>query len=223
MRLITWNMGRSRAKHRAAWHYLLSHLQPDVACVQEAIAPSDFDLEIGGRVFWRDGKRPGGTGVFVRGGIEATPIWSVVPGSYVAGVSVHILGRELSVFSVHVGPESWKNQQALKPWLLEQLQLPNSVVGGDFNTSRGYSRRHKVYLDGLVAEGLHDCCCPEGIETQSFWAHQVAQGKTYQDDHFFVGASLAPMVRTCRVLDNPLTRMLSDHGPLLFEVAQVAG
>jgi exonuclease III len=220
MRIVTWNMGRSRAKHRAAWHYLQSHLQPDVACVQEAIAPSDGDVGDCGTFFWRDPKRPGGTGIFVRRGIRAVVISSPVPGSYVAGVSVRLLGQDTSVFSIHVGPETWKNQKTLRPWLLGQQA---AIVGGDFNTSRSYSRRHKEYLDGLIAEGLHDCCCPSGIEAQSFWGHQASQAKTYQDDHFFASPSLSLVVRACGVVDNPLTRMLSDHGPLVLELGPKTG
>lgn len=174
-------------------------------------------------IFWRNPKRPDGTGVFVRRGIHASESSSLVPGSYVAAVSVRLLGHEATVFSIHVGPESWKNQQALKPWLLLQLRSQTSVVGGDFNTSRSYSRRHKEYLDGLVAAGLHDCCCPTGIEAQWFWGHQAAQAKKYQDDHFFASAPLSPVVRSCRVVDNPLTRMLSDHGPLVLELDSVSG
>src|SRR5688572_6407478 len=146
MRLVSWNMGRSRKTHEAAWHYLLSWLSPDVACVQEALSSADRLVAARGSITWSKA-RPGGTGVFVRRGIAISPIPSSLTGSYVAAVTASWPAGAIRVFSVHVGPESWKNQEAFEPWLVDQIQSKPSVVAGDINTSRAYSSKHRAYLD----------------------------------------------------------------------------
>lgn len=221
MRFVTWNMGRSRRTHDAAWHYLLKYLKPDVACVQEALGSAEGAVTAFGSITWSN-PRPGGTGVFVRRGLEFTQVPSSVRGSYVAAVSVATPKGNLPVFSVHVGPESWRNQTALEPWLVSQARSGPCVVGGDFNTSRLYSARHKAYLDALVRSGVHDCCCEGGREAQSFWGHQ-SRGAKYQDDHFFASPLLADAVARCCVDDSPLTRILSDHGPVVLDLRESAG
>src|SRR5215217_7464845 len=102
MRLVTWNLGRSRKTHEAAWHYLLSWLNPDVACVQEALGSADRLVAANGSIAWSKA-RPGGTGVFVRRGVDVRRIPALLDGSYVAAVSVRMLGQTISVFSIHVG------------------------------------------------------------------------------------------------------------------------
>jgi exonuclease III len=222
MRLVTWNMGRSRDTHQAAWHYLLSHLKPDVACVQEALASAERFVAGNGSVIWSKGK-PGGTGVFVRSGITAKQVPVTVAGSYVAAAAVSMPSGSIRVFSVHVGPESWANQQVFEPWIITEVHAEPSVVGGDMNTSRTFSKKHRNYLDRLIASGVHDChWSKNGREVPSFWGRQ-SRGAKYQDDHFFASQSLANSVTACCVDDNPLTRMLSDHGPLVLDLEDNAG
>ena len=222
MRIVTWNMGRSRGTHEAAWHYLLSCLKPDVACVQEALGSADRLVAASGAITWNKTK-PGGTGVFVRRGVAGTRRIASLHGSYVAAVKLPLGSSSLCVFSVHVGPESWKNQQAFEPWLVSQVQAEPSLVGGDINTSRRYSAKHKAYLNRLIESGVHDChWAKQHREVPSFWGRQSRVAK-YQDDHFFASRSLAGSVRDCWVDDNPLTRILSDHGPVVLDLESEAG
>jgi hypothetical protein len=219
MRIVSWNMGRSATTHEAAWHYLLTCLRPDVACVQEALASSDRIVADRGTLTWC-GSGPGRTGVFVRPGLDCRPLPATLAGSYVA--AVHLTSPALSVFSVHVGPESWANQEALEPWLVRQVHAEPSVVGGDINTSRTYSSKHAAFFDRLAAAGVHDCHWSQhGREVPSFWGRQSA-AITYQDDHFFASPSLAGSVTECWVDDNPVTRILSDHGPVVLEIGSEA-
>jgi exonuclease III len=221
MRIVTWNMGRSKSTHEAAWHYLLTCLKPDVACVQEALGSAERVVAGSGAIAWSRAKT-GGTGVFVRQGIKVMPSPALLRGSYVSGVHVPWGSSVLRVFSVHVGPESWKNQEAFEPWLLNQVRDEPTVVGGDINTSRAFSPKHKAYLNRLIQSGVHDCHW--GIhqrETPSFWGGRSRAAK-YQDDHFFASLSLAASVTDCWVDDNPVTRVLSDHGPVVLDVDNAA-
>jgi exonuclease III len=222
MRFVTWNMGRSRRTHEAAWHYLLSCLKPDIAFVQEALGSAANLVAECGSLVWSKSKSRGGTGVFIRHGIEFEHLEAAVKGSYVAAVATSVLGRRIQAFSVHVGPESWKNQETLEPWLVKQVHDGPCVIGGDFNTSRSYSRKHEAYLNRLVAAGVHDChWAKHGREVPSFWGEK-SQGPKYQDDHFFTSLTLAQSVKDCYILDNPLTRLLSDHGPVLLDLGNEA-
>jgi exonuclease III len=215
MRIVTWNMGRTRNTLQAAWHYLLFGLQPDIACVQEALGLSDQIVIGRGSMTWSQAY-PGGTGVFVRDGLDFRPIPASLDGSYIVAVTLSI--PAVSVFSVHVGPESWRNQEALERWLVQQVHVEPSVVGGDINTSRAYSKRHAEFFNRIAAAGVHDCHWSKcGRETPSFWGKQ-STAVIYQDDHFFASPSLAGAVSDCWVDDNPLTRSLSDHGPVVLDI-----
>jgi endonuclease/exonuclease/phosphatase family metal-dependent hydrolase len=217
LRFVTWNLGRSRRTHDAAWHYLLYCLKPDIALVQEALASATRLVAFFGTIVWSK-SRPGGTGVVVRHGIPFEQFEAFVKGSYVAAVSTSVMGKSTRAFSVHVGPEKWANQEALEPWLAIRAQEAPCVIGGDFNTSRAYSRKHEAYLNRLSVVGLHDChWIKHGREVPSFWGRQSRAAK-YQDDHFFTSRSLAGFVHDCSVVDNSLTRLLSDHGPVTLDL-----
>ncbi len=222
MRIVTWNLGRSRNTHEAAWHYLFTTLKPEVACVQEALRSADRLVAGTGTISWSKAKS-GGTGVFVRHGVDSVATPAPLDGSYVAGVRVSLGSSSLRVFSVHVGPESWKNQEAFEPWLITQVRAEPTVVGGDINTSRAYSARHKAYLSRLIQSGVHDChWAKHQREAPSFWGRQ-SRGAKYQDDHVFASDALAGAITACWVEDNPLTRLLSDHGPVVLDLDNNAG
>jgi hypothetical protein len=104
-------------------------------------------------------------------GLDFRTIPATLSGSYIAAVA--LTSPAISVFSVHVGPESWKNQEALEPWIVRQVHAEPSVVGGDINTNRAYSAKHAAFFDRLSASGVHDCHWSEhGRETPSFWGKQ---------------------------------------------------
>jgi endonuclease/exonuclease/phosphatase family metal-dependent hydrolase len=210
-------LGRRRDTHEAAWHYLLTTLKPDVACVQEALASADRLVASYGTIVWSKTK-PGGTGVFVRHSVKPTATPASLRGSYVAGVRVPLGSGSLRVFSVHVGPESWKNQETFEPWLISQVQAEPTVVGGDINTSRAYSARHAAFLTHLIEAGVHDChWAKHKHEVPSFWGRQSRVAK-YQDDHWFASRTLADSISDCWIEVNPLTRILSDHGPVVLSL-----
>jgi endonuclease/exonuclease/phosphatase family metal-dependent hydrolase len=210
-------MGRRRQAHEAAWHYLLTHLETHIALVQEALASASRVAADHGSLVW-SGPRAGGTGVFVRDGVDFERLEMSLKGSYLAGISTGALGGGIRAFSIHVGPESWNNQKTLEPWLISQVNDGMSIIGGDFNISRRYSRKHQAYFDRLLKAGVHDChWAKNGREVPSFWGRQ-SLAAIYQDDHFFASPSLAGLVRDCQVVDNPLTRLLSDHGPVVLDL-----
>lgn len=210
-------MGRSKRTHAAAWHYLLACLQPDVAMVQEALASADSLAKDHGELLWSGLKRQG-TAMFVRRGIEFTRLPLPVKGSYVSAITTSVLGSPTQVVSIHVGPEKWQNQEVLREALIGQvLPAGRFVIGGDLNTSRSFSPRHQRYLDGLVSSGFYDYHIEKyGKERPSFWGRQAR--REYRDDYILTDRSLAPFISRCDVIDNPVTRHLSDHGPVVLDL-----
>jgi Endonuclease/Exonuclease/phosphatase family len=228
MRFVTWNMGCGpgstyRPTHEAAWRYLLEVLSPDVALVQEALLSAEALVRSFGSLVWSK-KRPGGsgsgTGIFVRGGVDFTPLDVSIDGSYAAAVRVAVRGVPTEVVSVHVGPQKLRgNLEALRAWLVDHV-LPDNpfVVGGDLNSSRSFAPWHSEYLSELSTLGLHDCHWSlHEKESPSFWGRQSAEAR-YQDDHFFTNRSLGQFARVCAVVDNENTRRFSDHGPVKLEL-----
>jgi len=225
MRFVTWNMGCGPGStyaptHQAAWRYLLETLKPDVALVQEALLSSEPLVRPFGSFVWSKTRpRASGTGIFVRSGVDFSPIEVSIDGSYAAALRVAVRGVPTDVVSLHVGPETRRNLETLRAWLEDHV-LPDNpfVVGGDLNSSRSFAPWHSAYLTGLSTLGLHDCHWSlHKKESPSFWGRQSA-GARYQDDHFFTNRSLGQFARVCEVVDNENTRRFSDHGPLTLEL-----
>jgi endonuclease/exonuclease/phosphatase family metal-dependent hydrolase len=229
-RFVSWNMGCGpgstyRTTHDSAWRYLLDALSPDVALVQEALLSAEDRVRPFGSIVWSK-KRPrdSGTGIFVRGGVDFSQVEISIDGSYAAAIRLAVRGVPTEVVSVHVGPESRANLEALRRWLVDHV-LPDNpfVVGGDLNSSRSFAPWHSAYLTELSTLGLHDCHWSlHKKESPSFWGRQSAKAR-YQDDHFFTSHSLGVFARVCTVVDNEDTRRLSDHGPLTLELEEGAG
>lgn len=219
MRFVTWNMGRKKATHEAAWAYLLTELKPDVALIQEALVSSETHAASYGSVTWYRANRSGGTGILVRRGINYTRhTVGQVGDSYIAGILLSLRGIPTSVFSVHVGPRRWATQQALKSWLIALKDQGPFVLGGDLNTSRDYKTKHRAFFENLNDAGIHDCHFKKNRkEIPSFWGRQAK--REYQDDHFFTTGPIGESVHECRVVDNPVVRVLSDHGPVVLDIS----
>jgi endonuclease/exonuclease/phosphatase family metal-dependent hydrolase len=164
-----------------------------------------------------------GTAVFVRGGAPATPRPLVVPGSLISAVDVLGIGGAVTVVSVHVDTKDQKkNLQALVDVLSPFAGTP-VIIGGDFNACRHWdtvrgSNTYGWFFEAMTEKAFHDCHF--GLherEVQSFWGHQAKEA--YQLDHFFADRGSAGRVRACDVITTDDTRRMSDHSPVLLEVA----
>jgi endonuclease/exonuclease/phosphatase family metal-dependent hydrolase len=233
MRVVSWNMGcgsprftgRYRKAHDEAWRLLLG-FEPDVVLVQEALLEVPEWVHREGSVAMQPAGYDGqdsGCGVLVRR-LPASPQPLTIPGSYVAAAEVTVTCAPWYFASVHVGTEDQKKSlQALLETLSPFLSGRRFVIGGDFNAARHWDVVYKNntygwFFDALKERGFHDCYFGlHGKETQSFWGHNAKE--PYQLDHFFIPKSEAASVRDCRIIDNLDTRRLSDHGPILLDLA----
>lgn len=225
MRIISWNMGcgprtRYRRTHIEAWRYLLAELDPDIAFVQEALLRTTM-LPSDGALFWSaDLGSDSGTAVFVRAGMTASPVEVRSSGSYVAAVNLGEREFPLLLVSAHVGPGNYQKHRLTLAEVVGQLVVERRfVVGGDFNTARHWDtvyggRQHTAFFEDLARRGFHDCHWKKNErEVQSFWGHQAKE--PYQCDHLFTDKSTSDSVVKCFIVDNPIVRALSDHGPVV--------
>jgi endonuclease/exonuclease/phosphatase family metal-dependent hydrolase len=216
MIVVAWNMGRRN--HAAGWRYLLDHLTPDLALLQETSPPQEAFQRgdvVHGRAY---AAHAWGSAVYVReGSIRELSLpeehrgWLIAAeidlpdADPVVAVSVHA-----RILDGYVRPNLDRGVEVLEPLLLGR----SFVLGGDLNLSRNYdtvhgTSHHTEFLDGLPRRGFFDCMRKFHAEEQrTFWGRTTHD---YQNDHLFVSEDLAARVASCDVVDHA---QLSDHSPL---------
>jgi len=233
MRVVTWNMGCGsrqsayKRSHAEAWDYLVNELRPDVALLQEArlanveAARATFSV----RVCEVATGVEAGTAVLVRGReVTDAKAISVSASSYAATAEVKTDAGPLTVVSAHIwtGKSQYADLARLVELAAGSFATP-VLVGGDFNACRRFDEvnrtTYKRFFEAMTAAGFDE---PHwrihGKEVQTFWGHQAKEA--YQDDHFFVSKAWAEKVRECRVVDDAVVRRVSDHGPVVLELAE---
>jgi exonuclease III len=213
-----------RIKHIDALRYLLEELHPDIALIQEALfSTSSFYAHHGSFHWSEDHTSDSGTAVFVRKGIKSEREVIQSEGSFLAGANINTPEGSLNAVSIHVGPGDYKrNVHGVFNLLENNLNAQHFIAGGDLNAARhlddvyGGTWYHRLF-NSLVKKGFYDChWAVHGKEIQSFWGLQTREA--YQDDHMFIDVADASAVIECKVIDSPLVREFSDHGPLLREI-----
>jgi endonuclease/exonuclease/phosphatase family metal-dependent hydrolase len=107
---------------------------------------------------------------------------------------------------------------------LESMEYTsNSVIGGDLNSARLCEKVWPGNGHGLFFERIDrgdtwiDCCRRfNAEEIQTFFRDTCVH--PFQDDHIFVSRDLSACIRSCNVMNNDLTRSVSDHIPLIAEL-----
>ena len=228
MRIVSWNMGCATKRYcrmrDEAWRLLLG-LEPDIVLVQEAMLDVPVWLRDEGTFFIKPAYagQGWGSGVLVRAAVtKELPLTS--PGSFISAVEVEQPGGPILIASIHVCPDKnlAKNMEMLGDVLTPLLAGRRFIVGGDLNSGRHFDAvnkrsSHRRFLDKLATLEANDChFALNGREVQSYWGRAI---EAYQLDHLFVDAAAAPAVRACDVLTNDETRRLSDHSPLVLDLA----
>lgn len=231
MRITTWNVARRRGS--AACYYLREEICPDVALLQEVLPTCVARLS--GDLFSRPGNvifrtigatRPWGSAIYACGlkvkeiKLESHHGWvvagqvSLPDGSDIIAVSVHAQIINNSVFP---------NLRKIFDNLSLALKGRQFVVGGNLNSCRLIDKVYGTTEDGeffdwVESNGFfntHKKFHEE--EQQTFWGGKDCN--PYQDDHLFVSGGLIDKVKSCHVVNNEHTRKLSDHSPLVIDLA----
>jgi endonuclease/exonuclease/phosphatase family metal-dependent hydrolase len=206
--------------HDDVWRKLLA-LEPGIAFLQEASAPPADVLAEGSLLGWRATRR-WDSAVYA-------PLPEVVESHAVEEVSTHgqvaIACVEqdehfLWLVSIHAS-----TRDAVVPHLRAILSAVDRcfsgslILGGDFNSCRladkwypGYG--HLEFFEELELRLTNCHHAIHGKEAQSFFADGYPP---FQNDHIFVSNDIA--VHGCEVLPHQPFKGLSDHVPVIAEVA----
>jgi len=230
MRVITWNLGRRRRQaNEKAWAYLCNVLHADIALLQEAAAPGDSQIgHLALHLLYRDW----GTGVYAKTlALRQVSVPFDPNRLVVCEVSIPAVGPVYLV-SLHapttkagkeVDPVKWCNQAL--DYLDGLVREHPAIVGGDLNASRTAEQwwpgaGNGPLFDRIDAGPLFDCHHKFNCEEE-----QTYFGSTkvpIQDDHIFVTKPLADLVTKCYAVDNEETRNVSDHIPIVADIAVAA-
>jgi exonuclease III len=222
VRIVSWNMAQQGRKTR---EFLLS-LGPDIALVQEAILPEEIP---GYTKLWTPGWEDGtwGSAILSRVG-EPELLWENNERGAIVLARCSIGGvGDVRIASLHarLGPNREgvirplrKTFDELQPRLGERF-----IVGGDFNTARllgrVYDKRwgHEVFWNEMDAWTWDVVFRKLGEEKQSFWREGLRN--ELMDDHVLVDEKTFELVSDASVLDTPEIRELSDHAPVVLDLA----
>jgi endonuclease/exonuclease/phosphatase family metal-dependent hydrolase len=238
MRLATYNhLHGGSASRNAHWTSLMREVEPDIVFCQEASRLPRPELQtFGGKLFWN--AVPGmkwGTGIWTREHkytrVPVNPEFAGWPTAAKTGK------RGLMLFSVHC-PAGEKGYVDTMNRIVDAVHTMSEgrpvIVAGDFNVVAGYrrdddvvkmSRGEQRLLDRIRDElGLIACWqsanpdVPLG-QTLRWMRNKVTP---YHCDGIFVPAAWRDRLVSCRILSGPAWDALSDHNPVVAEVADVA-
>ena len=222
MRIVSWNMAQ---RGRKTQDFLLS-LGPDLALIQEAILPEEVP---GYTKLWTPGLQNGtwGSAILSRIG-EPEVLWEdnergavVLARCWIDGVG------DVTIASLHarLGPN---REGVIRPLRTTFDELrprlgDRFIVGGDFNTARLLGRvydkhwGHEEFWNEIDAWAWDVVFKKLGGEKQSFW--RAGLRNELMDDHILVDEETFELVRDASVLDTPEVRGLSDHAPVVVDLA----
>lgn len=231
MKVVTWNLGyafgSSKTKHVQAWTYIRKEIRADIALLQEVNPPplaSDESL------VFQSCFRNWGTAVYARGfalrklALRRYP--RGVARARVTAAAAKIGSRELALASVHapvIDNEVHPHLDRVFNRLETLFKNYSCIIAGDLNSSRACEERwpdsgHGSFFKRIEAGPFVDC----------HWMFHEKEFQTFfrkgtdwclQDDHIFASPDVAKSFTSCDVLDNKTTRRLSDHLPVVAEVA----
>jgi exonuclease III len=232
MRIVSWNMNK---KGGDTWAFLLGTLQPDIALLQEAIPPKDMTEPY--QLQWTPGleKARWGSAVLSRFGEPKIDWEDQSRGAILVSHSTLPLLGTVSIASIHARVIDRRVIPALRETFdsLRKHLGDRFIVGGDLNTARAAAlawptNGHGEFWEDVEAWGLREPLPLDGVERQSFWREWGQNkpptiGNSLQDDHIFLDHETFRHVRRSVIWDTREVRGLSDHGPVVVDLALPGG
>lgn len=225
MKVLTWNMGywlHPRTQEQAREH-LRGRLKPDIALLQETkpVEPQDADV-----LLFREIRQGWGTAVYARGlELEDVPYEGEYPGRVVVAKASLADGTELYLASIHapiISGRVFPYLSRIIDKVEESVSGKTAIVGGDLNSARlaevvWPDCGHGPFFERMDRSRYVNCCWEiNGREIQTFFKKGTKH--PFQDDHLFVSQDLLPMLAECDVIDDSVTRKVSDHIPLAIKL-----
>lgn len=236
MRIITWNIDfkSSEKKNREKFDYLINHLNPDIAILQECWGFPEFKKDYpNGKLFVKiiGDKRKWGCAIYVKD-LEAQEIEEIIGDNvWLIGVEVFLAdGSKMLVISVHtkikgvphVVPHLRKTFNDLENRL---NKYDHFIIAGDFNAARLFDKiypsknedyQHSLFFDELDKKWFNCHKKFHKEEERTLWTNLTKY--PYQNDHIYVDKILGEKIIKCDVLPyDDKTKQLSDHLPIIAE------
>ena len=221
MRIVTWNLGRR--KPAEAWAYLREELKPDIALLQEVRPPL---MEADEALVLEEVVDSWGTAVYSRGiPLTRMPLTSEYPSRVAAAEALMCAGQVVRIASIHapiIGNRVFPHLACIFEEIESAFEEHTAIIGGDLNSARlaekvwpghGHGRFFERFDDGPWVDAHYRL---HREERQTFF--RPGQVHPFQDDHIFFSADLEGVLRACTVVDNGVTRKLSDHIPVMAEL-----
>ena len=225
IRLATWNCCRSSVAKTAE---AVTALNASVTVVQEARRPAALPP---GHL-WMGSKPGNGIAVVPGAGFEVAlgPVdpaapWSILPVTVSGPIGLHLL-----MVWTRKEHEYDQGLDAALTTYASFLKAAPTVVIGDFNSNAiwdaprrktDFSRVAKRLADefGLVSAYHAHSGETYGSESQATLYFMRKRARPYHIDYCFVPARWMENIRSVSVLDNPPWDALSDHRPLVVDLA----
>lgn len=209
--------------HDEAWDYLCNHLKPDLALLQEVKPPS---WVASNTLFLQEITKGWGTAIYSPMLPLSHRAFSLYPGRVAAASTMLSKGDSLFIASIHapiIDGRVFPHLANIFTELESNHDSSTAVVGGDLNSARLAEKVWPGYGHGPFFERIDrgDCwvdCCRQFhlTEIQTFFRNTCSH--PFQDDHIFVRCDLRNRIKGCNVVNNELTRRVSDHIPLVAEL-----
>lgn len=114
----------------------------------------------------------------------------------------------------------WLNDLAYR-CLQRQVQGKRFIIGGDWNTARGFGDEGAAFFRRAEDEAWTDCHWVKNHKEVRTFLRKSS--KPYQDDHLFCDRETGKRLLACRVIAEKWVGQLSDHAPLLAEFSTAKG
>jgi endonuclease/exonuclease/phosphatase family metal-dependent hydrolase len=225
MRIVTWNLAywQHSSHHDKAWDYLCNYIRPDIALIQE-VKPSSWLPRH--TIVFEEITRGWGTAIYSPSLPLSRRCLSRYPGRAVLASTILDGDFVLLVASIHAPIINGRVFPHLNNIFVELESMEykcSAVIGGDLNSARLAEKvwpgnGHGPFFERIDRGDIWIDCCRRfnAEELQTFFRDTCAH--PFQDDHIFVSRDLSARIRSCNVLNNDLTRSVSDHIPLIAEL-----
>jgi endonuclease/exonuclease/phosphatase family metal-dependent hydrolase len=224
MKILTWNLGywQHSSHHDRAWEYLCNKIKPDIALLQEVKPPAWISPNT---IVFRESNKGWGTAIY-------TPSFTLSMGHFSRYPERVVLATTMSddfpllIASIHapiINGRVFPHLNNIFAEIESKEHAQSAVVGGDLNSARLCEKvwpgnGHGPFFERIDSgDTWIDCCRRFNVqEIQTFFRDTCLH--PFQDDHIFVSRNFSDCIRSCDVINNEITRSVSDHIPLIAEL-----
>jgi len=224
LRVLTWNMGywQYRKRHEKAWEYLREEVKPDIALLQECRPVEMSDNE---QLLFKEIYQGWGTAIYLRNASVKTVEFEQYPGRVVGAVAEFPGLPALHLASIHapiINQRVFPHLDKIFTEIEKKFNYKISIIGGDLNSARLAEKvwprhGHGPFFDRIDESWFVDCR-KRFYDSEIQTIFRPRQKHPFQDDHIFISQNLLEHVTKYHVLNNEVTRKLSDHIPVLIEL-----